>query len=77
MITHKAIAGRLRQHGVNISKEAVGDYRNGKWGSKYAADIDRVERELAAEILQQIESKHGKDKTKGGRPANAAPAAQS
>lgn len=54
IIPHKAVADRLAAQGIEITKEAVGLYRNGVNGSKYAAHIDAVVAELTAEYAKQI-----------------------
>ena len=54
IIPHKAVADRLAAQGLKITKEAVGQFRNGKTGSKHADKIRLAEAELMAEKLRDI-----------------------
>ena len=51
-VTHKEIAARLAQSGLKITPEAVGQFRNGKTGSKHADKIHLAEAELMAEKIR-------------------------
>ena len=54
-ITHEAVARFLAQNrGIEIKKETVSNYRNKRFGSKYAADIDEAVRVLTAEAAQHF-----------------------
>lgn len=54
MIQHKQIAARLAAKGIDITPEAVGLFRRGVNGSKYADDILTAEAELEAEQAERL-----------------------
>lgn len=54
-ITHEAVAKWLAQKkGIHIKKETVGNYRNRRYGSKYAAAIDEAVSALTAEAARHF-----------------------
>lgn len=54
-ITHEAVAKWLAQKkGINIKKETVSNYRNGRYGSKFGPAIDEAVAALTAEAARHF-----------------------